>query len=42
MASDTRLSFVQDADHFFAGKLDQLDQAINIWLTERHPELHKL
>jgi uncharacterized protein len=42
MAGDTRLSFVQDADHFFAGKLDQLDQAITTWLTERHPQLHKL
>jgi uncharacterized protein len=42
MAGDTRLSFVQDADHFFAGKLDQLDRAITAWLAERHPELHKL
>jgi alpha/beta superfamily hydrolase len=41
MAGDTRLSFVQDADHFFAGKLDQLDQAITEWLTERHSELSK-
>jgi uncharacterized protein len=38
-AGDTRLSFVQDADHFFAGFLDQLDQAITTWLVERHPEL---
>ena len=42
MAGDTRLVFVQDADHFFAGRLDQLDQAICNWLTTRHPELHKL
>jgi alpha/beta superfamily hydrolase len=41
MAGDTRLSFVQDADHFFAGKLDQLNQAITEWQTERHPELNK-
>jgi alpha/beta superfamily hydrolase len=40
-AGDTRLSFVQDADHFFAGFLDQLDQAITTWLVERHPELKK-
>ena len=38
---NTRLCFVHDADHFFAGKLDQLDQAITNWLTERHPELRK-
>jgi uncharacterized protein len=42
MAGDTRLSFVQDADHFLAGKLDQLDQAITTWLTERHPELRRV
>ncbi len=39
---DTRLSFVQGADHFFTGHLDQLDDAITTWLTERHPKLHKL
>jgi uncharacterized protein len=39
MAGDTRLSFVQDADHFFVGKLDQLDQTITSWLIDRHPEL---
>lgn len=41
-SGDTRLSFVQGADHFFAGHLDQLDQAITTWLMERHPELKKL
>jgi alpha/beta superfamily hydrolase len=25
---------VEDADHFFAGRLDQLDRAINEWLTK--------
>jgi alpha/beta superfamily hydrolase len=30
---------VQDADHFFTGKLDQLDRAIATWLIERHPGL---
>jgi alpha/beta superfamily hydrolase len=39
---DTRVVFVQGADHFFTGHLDQLDQAITAWLTERHPELKKL
>jgi alpha/beta superfamily hydrolase len=41
-AGDTRLFFVQGADHFFAGHLGQLDQAITGWLTERHPELRRL
>lgn len=38
---DTRLEFIQDANHFFTGKLDRLDQAIAHWLQQRHPELHK-
>jgi uncharacterized protein len=42
IAGDTRLSFVQDADHFFAGHLEQLDQAITTWLVERHPDLKRL
>lgn len=29
-----RLDVVQDADHFFVGKLDQLDRAIRDWVTE--------
>ena len=41
MAGGTRLFFVQGADHFFAGHLDQLDQAITTWLTQRHPLLTK-
>ncbi len=41
MAGDTRLSFVQGADHFFAGHLDRLDEAITTWLMERHPSLKK-
>ena len=39
---ETRLVFVFDADHFFAGHLDQLHQAISDWLMERHPQLQKL
>jgi uncharacterized protein len=39
---DTRVSFVRGADHFFTGLLDEVDQAIITWLTERHPELKKL
>jgi uncharacterized protein len=39
---NTRLSFVQAADHFFTGYLEQLDDTINAWLMERHPKLRKL
>lgn len=39
---DTSISFVQDADHFFSGQLDHVDQAITAWLMKRHPELKKL
>jgi hypothetical protein len=41
MTGDTRLFFVQGADHFFAGHLDQLDRAITTWLTQRRPLLTK-
>lgn len=41
MPGETRLVFVQDANHFFVGRLDQLDLAITNWLLERHPQLHK-
>jgi len=30
---------VDDADHFFAGHLDEFNSAIATWLTERHPAL---
>lgn len=30
-----RLAFVEGADHFFAGKLDQVDAALRAWLKER-------
>ena len=30
---------VEGANHFIAGKLDQLDQAITTWITEREPNL---
>jgi alpha/beta superfamily hydrolase len=32
-----RLVFINGADHFFAGKLDQLAAAIDSWLGERYP-----
>lgn len=42
IGGDTRLTFVQGADHFFSGRLDHLDGAITNWLVERHSELHKI
>jgi alpha/beta superfamily hydrolase len=39
LPGEKRLVIVPSADHFFTGKLDQLDRAITRWLTERHPEL---
>lgn len=32
---------VDDADHFFTGKLDQMGRAIANWVTERHPHTQK-
>ena len=42
IGGDTRLEFVQDADHFFTGRLEHLDEAITSWLLQRHPELRKM
>lgn len=39
LPGENRLVVVEDADHFFVGKLDQVNQAITAWLTERNPEL---
>jgi alpha/beta superfamily hydrolase len=33
LPGDNHLVVVEGVDHFFAGKLDQLDRAINAWLT---------
>ena len=38
LPGEKRLVIVPGADHFFTGKLDQLDGAITAWLTERHPQ----
>jgi alpha/beta superfamily hydrolase len=35
----TRVDIVPGADHFFVGKLNQVDAAMKEWLIERHPEL---
>ena len=37
-----QLVFVDGADHFFAGKLDEVDDAVGEWTTQRHPELAAL
>jgi uncharacterized protein len=34
LPGDNRLVVVEGVDHFFAGKLDQLGNAINAWLTD--------
>lgn len=34
-----RLIIVENADHFFEGKLDQVNGAVSEWMNERHPEL---
>jgi len=39
LAGENRLVVVEDADHFFAGHLDEFNGAIANWLTERHPAL---
>jgi hypothetical protein len=39
---ENRVVIVEDADHFFVGKLDQVNAAITAWLTERNPELFPL
>ena len=35
----TKVVIVPGADHFFAGLLGHVDQAIQGWIAERHPEL---
>jgi alpha/beta superfamily hydrolase len=37
LPGENRFVIVPDADHFFAGKLDQLDSAITAWLADRVP-----
>jgi alpha/beta superfamily hydrolase len=39
LPGEKRFVVVPGADHFFAGKLDELDRAITSWLRGRHPEL---
>jgi uncharacterized protein len=39
LPGENRLIVVAGADHFFVGKLDEVDNAIRGWLNERHPEI---
>jgi uncharacterized protein len=39
LPGENRLVVVEGADHFFAGKLEQLNRAITGWIADRHPEL---
>jgi len=39
LQGENHLVVVEDADHFFAGHLDEFNAAITVWLTERHPAL---
>jgi alpha/beta superfamily hydrolase len=39
LPGENRLVAVTDTNHFFAGKLDQLDRAITEWLIARYPQL---
>jgi uncharacterized protein len=41
LPGENRLITVNDADHFFTGKLDQLGRAIADWVTERHAHIRK-
>ena len=36
LPGENRLVRIEGADHFFAGKLEQLDRAITEWVSERH------
>jgi uncharacterized protein len=39
LPGENRLIIVEHADHFFVGKLDQVNRAISAWIADRHPNL---
>ena len=39
LGGENRLVIVENADHFFAGHLDEFNAAIAAWLIEQHPAL---
>ena len=42
LLGEKHLEIIPNADHFFVGKLDQVDRAIQNWLEHRHPELRAI
>jgi len=42
LPGENRLIIVENADHFFAGHIEEFNAAIAAWLQERHPALHTL
>jgi alpha/beta superfamily hydrolase len=40
-AGENKIVIVEDADHFFVGKLDLVDRAITNWISERIPDMRK-
>ena len=42
LAGEKHVEIVAGADHFFVGKLDQVDRAIRNWLGQRHSELRAI
>ena len=39
LPGENRLVVVSNADHFFAGRLSELDNAVRAWVTQHHPQL---
>lgn len=42
LPGENRLIVIDGAEHFFMGKLDQVDRAISDWLRERHSETEQV
>jgi alpha/beta superfamily hydrolase len=36
LPGENRVVVVKEADHFFVGKLDQVNLAITAWMKDRH------
>ena len=41
LPGENRMVAVSGVDHFFAGRLDKLDEAITAWLTTQYPQLKR-
>jgi uncharacterized protein len=41
LSGERKLVIVEDVDHFFFGKLDELNSALQTWLTEQIPRLRQ-